>query len=243
MGRGRAGRAAILLCLTALVQPASAIAASADADEDAKAVFCLAGAQRQPLRDAGKALDLAVPPDVTNWRRDRPAEFDRACSALYRAVKAPPPNPFADALPFLTALLGAVLAFAAATWRERVMRGRQVGDALRTAVIDFHDAARAYLDSWGANRPEAAVRTARGKLVTQLAVAHTDHPRWTKLRGLRDQLAAGPLGDRLTAGWAGPDDQRTAALVAALDALRDDVLLVARALGRPLRRQSALKAT
>lgn len=227
------------LILTAAVQLVLPTSAGADTEQDARVVHCLSTAHRDALGDAAAALGFDRPADPAKWRDERPAEFRRVCDALYRSAKpasAPtPPTPwFNSLLPFLTGLSGALMAFTAAAWRDRVSRGRHQGDGLRTAVAEFYDAATTHLNAWAATRSPDKVLAAQGKLTTQLAAVHTDHPRWSSLPALRSSLEEGPLGHSLITAREEQLRDHSAQLRIELDRLRDGVLAVARALGRPL---------
>jgi hypothetical protein len=172
--------------------------ASADAEDDAQAVFCLTVKSDQNLRSAGKAIGVEVPSDVDAWRRAKPSEFERVCSALYGSEKAPSPGWFSQALPFLTGLFGAVLAYAATAWRDRIARGRKQGEDLRAALVEFDNAASGFLTSYVGAKSETAVLASRAKLVSQLALVKSEHPGWTRVRALLDELRDGLLGEQLT---------------------------------------------
>ncbi|MCS7481371.1 hypothetical protein ACFFQW_23290 [Umezawaea endophytica] len=212
--------------------------ARADAEDDAKAVFCLTVKSERNLRDAGKAVGVEVPSDVPAWRAAKPAEFERVCSALYGSEKAPSPDWFTQALPFLTGLFGALLAYVATAWRDRVARGRKQGEDLRGALVEFENAVAAYLSAYVGGKPEGPVLTSRAKLVSQLALVKSEHRGWSRVQALLDGLREGPLGESLTqpAGQGDAARARGAQLRVRLDELRDEVLLVATALTRPARR-------
>ncbi|HWO68596.1 MAG TPA: hypothetical protein VNO31_52055 [Umezawaea sp.] len=212
--------------------------ALADGEDDAKAVFCLTVKSERSLRDAGKAIGVEVPSDVPAWRSAKPAEFDRVCSALYGSEKAPSPDWFTQALPFLTGLFGALLAYAATAWRDRVTRGRKQGEDLRGALVEFENAAGAYLSAYVGNKPDGPVLVSRAKLVSQLALVKSEHRGWPRVQALLDELRDGLLGEQLTARAGQGDAARAkdARARAKLEELRDEVLLVATALTRPARR-------
>ncbi|HEX6347284.1 hypothetical protein [Umezawaea sp.] len=212
--------------------------ARADGEDDAKAVFCLTVKSERNLRDAGRAVGVEVPSDVPAWRRAKPAEFERVCSALYGSEKAPSPGWFTQALPFLTGLFGALLAYAATAWRDRVARGRKQAEDLRGALVEFENAVTAYLSAYVGKRAEDPVLVSRAGLVSQLALVKSEHRGWSRVQELLDGLRDGPLGEALTqrAGQGDAAKARDAQLRVRLDELRDEVLLVATALARPARR-------
>jgi hypothetical protein len=212
--------------------------ALADAEGDAQAVFCLTVKSDQNLRTAGKAIGVEVPTGVEEWRKAKPSEFERVCAALYGSEKAPSPGWFSQALPFLTGLFGAVLAYAATAWRDRIARGRKQGEDLRAALVEFETATNGFLTSYVAAKSEAAVLTSRAKLVSQLALVKSEHRDWPRVRSLLDELRDGLLGEQLTAraGQGDAAKAKHARAGAKLEELRDEVLLVATALTRPARR-------
>ncbi|MFI9811710.1 hypothetical protein [Saccharothrix variisporea] len=231
----RAVVTALLLCASAAFAPPLA---HADTEDDAKVVHCLSTAQRTALREAAEALGVAQDPDVVQWRKTNPDSFTRACEALYAAQKTPGPGWFANVLPFLTGLFGALAAFILTTWRERVTRGRAVADALGTAVTEFHDATEVFLRSWTPGRADTDVASKRHKLVDQLARVQAAHPRWPEPTNVIDRLTTGPLGEQLNVGWSANTEEnkkRRAACTSELAQIRTTVLSIAIGLSRPLR--------
>jgi hypothetical protein len=233
-------RAAAAFGVAAILLVGGGGPAFGDAEDDAKAVYCLTVKSERNLRAAGTAIGVDVPKDVTAWRKDKPAEFERVCSALYGAEKTPSPSWFTEALPFLTGLFGALLAYAAAAWRDRVTRGRKQGEDLRAALTEFETSARAFLGGYVGDRSDTAVLAARARLVSQLAVVRSEHRGWSRVESLLLELRTGALGAALTGPGAGQGDEaRTRA--ARLDQLRDEVLLVATAVTTPVRPHPAMR--
>lgn len=213
------------------------VPASADGEDDARTVFCL-GKGRADLRGAADSLGVPAPTEIAKWPTTAPADFARVCAALYGAEKAPSPGWFSQALPFLTGLFGALLAYVATAWRDRITRGRKQGEDLRAVLTEFTTAGSAYLSpaNFG-GRSDAAVVAARAKLVSQLALVRSEHRGWRRVATLLDELRDGSLGEPLTArtGQGDAARSRDAQLREKLDELRDEVLLVATALARPAR--------
>lgn len=233
-------RVAAALGVAAVLLLGGGAPAHGDAEDDAKAVYCLTVKSERNLRTAGTAIGVEVPQDVTAWRKDKPAEFERVCSALYGAEKTPPPGWFTEALPFLTGLFGALLAFAAAAWRDRVTRGRKQGEDLRAALTEFETASRAFLGGYVGERSDTAVQAARAKLVAHLAAIRSEHRGWRRVEALLGELRTGLLGPALTAPGAG-QGEAVKTRIAGLDRLRDEVQLVATAVTTPLRPHPAMR--
>lgn len=229
----RAARLTVLLCAFAVTDPAVALA---DPD-DVKVAFCLSSTQRPALEETARVLDLQPEGDLAAWRRNKAEEFARACEALYGAQKAPQPSWFANVLPFLTGAAGALLAFVAAAWWDRVNRGRVLADALRVAVKEFHEVAEPYLRKWTPGQPDDEFVTNRRRLVHQLAVVASERRKWRKPPSLVDQLTTGQFGHGMTTGWgSNTEETRTERknCVDGLVALRGDALTVAAALTSPV---------
>ncbi|GAA2610450.1 hypothetical protein SMC26_24570 [Actinomadura fulvescens] len=261
-------------CLVPLF-PVDALAAgatAADKGKDAQVVYCLAREQRPRLVEAAASLGVAAPGsgpdrvsvsgrdmDLDAWRKAQPKAFERACAALYAASKE---NASGGGSPgglnwvaLLTVLLpvaaGAGLTVLTTDWRSARDVGRLRGDALRRAtqahVQAVSDFVRASGAQGGGARPsgEAVTRT-RGELDAQLRQIEVLRRRWSAPGRLRSRLADEPLGDALTAGWAGLKDgehkARADAVGAALRSVQDGAENVARALelpGRPHRQMRA----
>lgn len=230
----RTGQLLLLLCVFPLAVPAIA---SADPG-DAEISFCLSAAQGPALRETAQVLGLQPEADLAVWRRNSTDDFNRACEALYAVQKPAQPSWFANVLPFLTGLVGAMLGFVAAAWWDRVNRGRVLGDALRSAVKDFHEAADQYLRQWAPNRPDTEFVTNRRRLVHQLEVVRSERRKWPKPRRLVDQLTTGQFGESVVSGWKNNNTEATVKqredCVGALASLHGDVLRVAAALAAPL---------
>lgn len=228
-----AAQLVLLLCSFTVVGPAVAIA---DPD-DAKVAFCLSAAQRSALTETAQVLDLRPEADLAGWRKNKRADFNRACEALYDAQKTPQPGALTVALPFLTGVVGALLAFVAAAWWDRINRGRVLADALRLAVKEFHEEAVSYLDEWVPSKPHVEFDAKRSRLEHQLAVVRSERRWWRKPRRMTAELTTGRFGQNMTAGWDASNEQtRTSQQRCAegLPVLRDDLLAVSAALTSPL---------
>jgi hypothetical protein len=220
---------------------AAIILSGNDADDDALLVYCLAPAQRDGLIDAAGALGLAgrsgdrlvvagTTLDPVGWRAKQPDDFLRACGALSTATRQPRPSALATAVPFLTGVTGAILAFAAALSLASVNRGRERADRLRSAFDEFRRTAEGYIDGWDKSRLQAKMAESRGALLSQLTIVHGSHPHWAPVRAARLELIDGDLGKVASAMLA----MDSAALTARLLSMRDTVFLIAHALERPL---------
>jgi hypothetical protein len=240
----------------ALFLASASAVAGADADDDAMRVYCLAPEQRAAMSEAAVALGFAREKDgryrlssgasleLDTWREHDPADFGRTCSALMAARGLPAqvttqqpaePGVMATLLPFLTGLSGAVLAFVAAAWRDRVGRSRALADDLRVRFEEFGSAAATYLGSWTPSRSGEQVADRRGALLTQLARVRTPRRQRIRARSIEDELTTGPLGEDLTRNWAGQDHERTARLTERLGELRDSLFDIAHDVEHPLR--------
>lgn len=211
--------AVVTALLLAVVSPVVLLAVDTRMEQrDSLTVYCLDARQHEQLTGAGVALGLTVPKDVTDWPATRPDDFWRACEALSAARQAPGPGVFTTVLPVLTAVLGAVLAFAATAWRDRVTQGGELATQLRERAAEFHRLANARLNRpWRSGEPDDDVVAARAALATSLARVRAAHPDW-------------PAVAEVTAALAG-----TGLDADGLDELRDGVERIARAVARPLR--------
>ncbi len=247
-----------LLSLVALAVVVAAVLLGthrARVERDGLRVYCLAPAQHEPLVAAAAALGLAeragdrvavggAELTPAQWRDRRPDDFLRACEALSAAQRPPGPGVLATVLPFLTGLTGALIAFGAATWRDRVTRGRALADDLRDAARAFRLAVTAYLTEWRPNQPDTDVAARREALLAQLARARAALPGRPAFTDVTTSLA-GDLGPALAAGWrTGEDWERTdrdrrARLAGELDSLHDSVFRIADGLEQPLRARLA----
>jgi hypothetical protein len=234
--------AAVTMIVTcaATVGALDAAPAVADTDDDSLLVYCLATDSRDALIDAAVALGLAQRSgnrlavdgnvlDVPAWRNVRPEDFRRTCEALAAARRTPAPSALANALPFLTGVMSAILAFAAALSLASIARGRERAEHLRSASDDFRQAVEAYLEGWDKIhlRVEAAGR--RSALLNRLALIRTAHRRWVTVEAVERELVDGAVGRAISE--PSEDDRE---LTANLKAVRDDVLRIARALEQPL---------
>jgi hypothetical protein len=222
--------------------------AYAEPEDESLLVYCLSPAQRTGLSDAAVALGLAVRDnagayelpggrklDPASWHRDHLDDFTRTCDALSAAQRAPGPGVFASVLPFLTGLVSAVLAFSAATWRDRVSRGRTLADDLRSSFEEFHQAAEQYLGGRGPEEPKE-MEERGGTLLMQLARAKAAHPRWAAVRTVESELEGMGLDSPAR------DRQEREKVTARLETARDTVFKIALALEQPMRWHRAMHA-
>jgi hypothetical protein len=202
MGRSaRLFRAAIVLiaCLGGVLSPMPAFAQVTDP----QVVFCLSPKHETDLYAAAVALRLPVPAktsQLAGWEIRDPADFTRACEALYAAEGPIVPDSgsagwFETALPFLTGVFGAVLGYGATALQNRQNRGVRLGDELRSALEDFYEIARRSLDLNGTGPPEDDLIQRRGQLVAHLATVRAERPRWSVVDALYDELTSGDLGE------------------------------------------------
>lgn len=250
----------ILAGLLVMLLPWSPGVYADDGQGDAAIVFCMDPMRQNDLINAGIALGLGTPSttprhltvgqqelDVPTWRNQRRSDFDRTCAALFQATNqnmlaTTSSGWFTPWIPLAGVVVGALLTLLATTWRERVARGRIQADALRTNIGDFIRSGESYLDGWvasGARPDDGPVRTERSRVFDGLAPIRVAHPRWAVVKGLRDMLTAGSLGDDMTTGWARLDAdrrvERVRKLRTQLDELRDRSNRLASAIGRPIR--------
>jgi hypothetical protein len=255
---GWTGCTAIFACMAGAV----ASPAPADAQDAPAMVYCLASANRLALVEAAVALKQTSTDasgnfvvvdgktlDPSAWRDQQPEAFNTTCTALYsasRPLTASSPGVFSSVLPFLTALLGAFAAFFAATWRDKVARGRVLGDGLRSSVEDFYRAADSYLRLDSPNAETVELKAHRGAVVAKLAVVEANHRKWIAVHALRADLEAGRFGDSLTRGWDAQNQatrERAEKLRTTLTCHRDVALHIANALEQPLRPHRSLRQT
>jgi hypothetical protein len=208
-----------------------------EAEKDGLVVYCTAPAQRGDLLNAAESLGLGsraagrlvvdgVSLELADWRVRHSEDFDRACAALAFAQRPPRPSTLATALPFLTGVSSALLAFAAALAVAGVNRGRERAERLRTAYNEMRQAAEAY--SIGFDK--AALRTKlvdhQRTLVSQLATTKAARPRWNQVTLLHEDLTSGELGTAITAG--------STELSALLTRAQEPTFAIAAALEHPL---------
>lgn len=200
--------AAVLGVTAWLIVPA---VTTSDAVRDARTVFCLQSDQRAALADAAVALGVAqdgssaggvlvggVRIDLVRWRVDRAEDFDRTCDALaaVRNVNTVGTQAVTVVQPILLAVLTAALTFASTYRRDRVIRGQTDGDALRTSVKAYDEAANAYLDgfvSFPSTASPAAIDAARGELVGRLHGVRRRYPAWRAVGDVLEWLESGEL--------------------------------------------------
>lgn len=225
----------------------------AGADEDSARVYCLAPAQNESLVNAAIALELATPgksPDrlkvggmelePTEFRRRHGDDFDRACTALFDAAQPRSTSLFTTLLPAFSALAGAAIAFAAASWRDKVARSHTLSNDLRESVTAFITATEEYLKDWRPDRTDAQVAEQRGRLRTQLSRARAVHPSWDAIDRIDKTLTA-DLGESLATGWMDTNGQprrdkdREKKLRDVLGRTHTDIFLLADAVQQPVR--------
>ncbi|NUS05431.1 MAG: hypothetical protein HOV97_23065, partial [Nonomuraea sp.] len=173
--------------------------------DDTLAVYCLTGQTRTELVRSAAILGLGTPDtpdrlwvngrslDPETWRTSRPADFKRACTALYQARPE-------GALPQSTSwwekqldllfpvLIGVLLGLLPTGWRAAVDRGARDATALRQAFTEFRRAVTAFTAS--GDDGEVAVR--RGELRRQLSLVSVLHPSWPRAKDLADRLDREP---------------------------------------------------
>lgn len=205
-----------------LLSATAASAAPADPADDTLAVFCLSPAHRAELAAAARTLGLASPApsapagsdrlwvggrltDLETWRRERPADFKRACQALVNGqpqVRVPQSPGFWTKMGevLVPTAAGALLTFLATGWRASIDRGARDAQALRTAGAGFRDALLAYATEWveGRTPSPVTVELRRADLVRELSRTLASHPSWRGPELLKKRLTGPELaeGDR-----------------------------------------------
>lgn len=256
VGLGRASRwvaalaLAVFLVVLAALLPGLGRQAHADTGDDSLLVYCLSPAQRAGLLDAAAALGYAKrdgaggyvltdggPPDPAAWYQLRRDDFMRTCKALFAAHRVPEPGVFASVLPFLTGLTGALLAFLAATWRDRVARGHALADGLRTAFNGYGQALETYFDSYGPNRSDAQVVERRYGLLLELGKARASHRHWPLVAEVETEI------ERHEPKGTGAPERDKRQAMEWLREVKGRVFQIAEALDRPMRRNAAMRST
>lgn len=231
-----------------------AVVGQARTDADAMRVYCLAPKQQSSLLNAAAALDLGKPGEsgdrisvggaeltVGDWRDRHTDDFEQACEALSAAQQPGSSGVFATALPFLTALVGAGSAYAATSWRDRIVRGQNLADDLRAAAGGFFRAAEDFLENRRPGHVDPELSAQRLALTTQVSRARAAHPDWAWIRDIEAALTSGALGPSIATGWRtdfdgeAVNDTRLADLRVLLATTRDDVFVLADRVQRPLR--------
>jgi hypothetical protein len=236
---------ALLALLPCLGQPAHA-----DTGDDSLLVYCLSPAHRTGLLEAAAALGLAhrdnagsyvlpdnTPLDPALWSAEHRDDFARTCKALFAAQRTPEPGLTASLLPFLTALAGAVLAFLAASWRDRVARGHALADSLRSAFNGYSQAVEAYLDGSRINRTNTQVVERRYGLMLELAKAKAAYRKWPMVADVEAEVEGRQLGR------PGQEDPDAGEIREWLKKTRGAVFRIAHALAHPLLRNRAMRGT
>jgi hypothetical protein len=223
-------------------------------EADGLRVYCLAPERHEKLVAAADALDLAEPAESSTevkvpgaelepeeWRKSHAEDFEQACAALSAAERPRSPGVFVTVLPFLTALVGAGGAFAATSWRDRVMRAHSLAEDLRVAAGGFFRAADDYLTNWRPGWPDTELVAQRVALAIQVSRAKAAHGDWEEVRKAEAVLTTGELGPSISTGWRtgyegeAANEDRRAELRALLATTRDELFALADRLQRPLR--------
>lgn len=241
--------ATLVLAVSVALLPGLGQPAHADTGDDSLLVYCLSPARRTGLLDAAAALGLArrdnagsyvlpdnTPLDPVSWQRDHRDDFVRTCKALFAAQRTPEPGASDSLLPFLTALTGAVLAFAAASWRDRVARSHAMADGLRSAFNGYSRAVEDYLEGSRINRTNTQVVERRYGLMLELAKAKAAYRRWPAVAEAEAEI------ERRQLGRPGQDDPDAREVREWLKSTRDTVFGIAHALDHPLLRNRAMRA-
>lgn len=256
--------------LTLLLSACGSPSVSVSSEADVAAVFCLSPAERPRLVAAAAALGLARPGatgdrvrvgegdmSVETWRNSSQADFDRSCAALLTATQLgqTPANRTGATTSVLNVLLpvvvGAMLAWLTAEWRDTTTRNRSSADALRSSARTFLHACDDFVRDWtgttGNTRPsDQQLHESRRELAVQLRHVETLRPRWTEPRRLEDALYT-HFGDDLTRHWLSQDQparqdraEKARSLLRKLDA---DVDRVAYSIERLNRRHRAMRGS
>ncbi|MGI8334408.1 tetratricopeptide repeat protein [Actinomadura scrupuli] len=235
--------------------------AQPSADRDAAAVYCLSQQHRTELTDAAATLGLARNGaagrlivggrelTVEEWRRTRPADFDRACTALTtsKSISAGKngSSPLQiTAVVVIPLVLGAIIALFSAELFRRREQHRIEAERLLNATDAFRREAESYLRAYvgsPSGRPDShELERLREDLKAELSRIIQDHPRWRIPALLHNALTRGTYGDELTSGWGQPPQDRRAraeVLTEGLATLVGGLLAVAYALRRPWSRR------
>jgi hypothetical protein len=226
-------------------------------------VYCLSADQRPRLKDAAVTLGLAQPDRVADqlivagrrlsladWRTQRPSDFNRTCTALMaqRSPTASSASWATGLIATINVLVGALIGFWTARWRDIGLRSEQQGRMLYQAGVAFDAAARAYLrerQKTGPNMPsDMAVHDRRAELAAELRRVQALRPQWTIPKQLLSVLNDS-LGDGLTQEWERQDvagrSARAENLSAELNELADSIATVAHALERPFHRNLSMR--
>ncbi|MEW9554680.1 hypothetical protein [Nonomuraea sp. NPDC050783] len=231
----------------------------ADAD-DTLAVYCLAPPMRSELARSAVVLGLGRHDTadrlsvngrslaLEDWRASRPADFKRACQALYQArPEGSLPQSTSwwqkQAELLIPVLIGALLGFLPTGWRAAVDRGARDATALRTAFAEFQRSVVTFVADGGDGGGGGEVTVRRGELQRQLSLVAVIHPSWPAARGLADRLDQEPLAEPSFLGWRGASpgyrERAGKAMTTALSAYAAELDRLALALTRPVR--SALR--
>ncbi|MFD0427249.1 hypothetical protein ACFQ60_01145 [Streptomyces zhihengii] len=146
------------------------------------------------------------------WRKDRPADFRRACAAHVEAqaltrgapsASAPAPGLLSWLLPLV---VGALLTMGAAEIRSARDRGLANANGIRTATAAFRDAVSAYAAEWaettvGARPSPVEVDTTRRHLVAVLRRATAGRSNWRFVERLVSDLDSPRYRAELKEGW------------------------------------------
>jgi hypothetical protein len=184
-------------------------------------VHCLSQQQRQRLVEAAETLGLAGRTGTANhvkigtqelslaeWRAQRPHDFERSCLALRPARPAGQSTALMTGLiATVNAVIGALIAYASARYRDSVQRREQHARSLHSAATAFTAAVENYLGAWAepfrSSPPDATeLRSRRRDLTAELSLVSARHPDWPEPREAIERIGA-ELGDAITQGWDG----------------------------------------
>ncbi|GAB3139382.1 hypothetical protein GCM10027290_08480 [Micromonospora sonneratiae] len=250
---------AVLFTLTAAVLftlgPSPSPAHADGPADDAAVVFCLSRAERPRLVDAAVALGLATPGstperltahgeerDVEGWRRDRRADFDRACRALVAARQHETGTAGEKSSGFLTLLLPALISGAVGWFFSAQLATagtrRVQADALRAAIRAFVNASEGFVRQQQETRAglppdDEEVHTRRAELAAGLDQVASAKRWWRLPERLSEDLYGDTLGPRMTQDWfpltSAEKDARAAVLRASLGRFSAEAEQVAQA--------------
>ncbi|WP_255950772.1 hypothetical protein [Streptomyces odontomachi] len=219
--------------MAALLMGGGAQSAAARASlTDAQLVFCLAREHRAELVGAAGALGLVTadsrPGHIvlarggaarqwSAWVKGRPADFERACTALVDASALDQAAPSDSGKPaflewFLPLLVGAGLTWAATEYRSARDRGQSAANEIRAVSGAFRAAVGDYASAWvgttvGPAPSLSALDQARRTLAATLARTTGHRKRWSFARRFLDDLHGPRYRVEIAEGWHGRNEQ------------------------------------
>lgn len=227
--------------------------AARETARDAARVFCLSNEQRTQLTEAATNLAVTIP--EVELRDGADPQFDRVCAALTGAARIPqqatsvPTDSGRSTFNVLgSVIVGAALTWLTGFWRDERIQSRLLADALRNAAGKYLSAARAQHRKWFEGRQgklpvDPVVLDGRDELAAQLRKVDVLRPGWTVPGRLHEQLSSARLGEGMNDPRQGETpEQRAEALRADLNALRDSIDDVVRALERPWRWHGTMRS-